>query len=398
MNQLRALSRKAWRRCSSLAARIGSLARRADSVVRRRRPAVCENVEAWASTRPDSQYRIVLPPRRLTRNLPHTVEPAIHDAFLDRQVAELRAKYLVRIDGARVVGANGLVVLPDGAHVADAVYGRPVLEDEPDYHAPRRRPVVRKDGSYFSLVVIWSNNRNYYHWMHDTLLRLHGVKEWLPEDVKYIVPKKHLAPFKLETLRLLGIEEKQLVYFTGDEIWETEALYHSCPTSNSGGSRPEPLRWLRDSIMGALEIAPTDSGRRKIYVSRKNTNRRRIVNEDEVEHFLQGRGFETVFPETLSFRQQVELWAQTDAVVAPSGAALTNMIFAPPGLAVVNMNQRNRMEWSYVFWTMADVLGHDYWYLTTEDASRRSEDADASVPLEKLAETLDRLQLDGRPS
>jgi capsular polysaccharide biosynthesis protein len=60
---------------------------------------------------------------------------------------------------------------------------------------------------------------------------------------------------------------------------------------------------------------------------------------------LAAHGIETVLPERLSFAEQVELFADSSLVVAESGAALTNLVFAPSTARIV-------------------VLGADRWDLT----------------------------------
>ena len=53
------------------------------------------------------------------------------------------------------------------------------------YRLRLQQPVVRKHcGAYFSLIHLWSTTRNYYHWMHDSLKRLYGILEYLPDDTE----------------------------------------------------------------------------------------------------------------------------------------------------------------------------------------------------------------------
>ena len=67
------------------------------------------------------------------------------------------------------------------------------------------------------------------------------------------------------------------------------------------------------------------------------------------------------------------------------------MLFAPSGLVVVDMIDPGMFDWTYVFWTMAEELGHEYWYLVADSVPRPGHQHDASVPLDKLAATLDRM-------
>lgn len=68
---------------------------------------------------------------------------------------------------------------------------------------------------------------------------------------------------------------------------------------------------------------------RKIFVSRKNTENARLINEADVREYFQRNGFEIVYPEEMSFEEQVELFSDAKCVVASTGAAVTNIIYCP---------------------------------------------------------------------
>jgi capsular polysaccharide biosynthesis protein len=88
------------------------------------------------------------------------------------------------------------------------------------------------------------------------------------------------------------------------------------------------------------------------------------------------------------------LFAHAEALVSPHGAGLTNMLFSRPGLKVVDLVELSMLDVAYIYWTMAEELDHEYWYLVTDPVPRRGYPNDTIVPLEKLAETLERMQLD----
>jgi capsular polysaccharide biosynthesis protein len=75
--------------------------------------------------------------------------------------------------------------------------------------------------------------------------------------------------------------------------------------------------------------------RRRLYLSRAGVRLRRTVNEAEIEALLAARGFETVRPETLSHADQVRLFGEARTIVSTGGAALTNLLFVPPGGTVI---------------------------------------------------------------
>jgi len=198
-----------------------------------------------------------------------------------------------------------------------------------------------------------------------------------------------LLPFQRETLALLGIDERQLEHFTGEEAWELESLYFSNCTTHAGWHRPDVDGWLRDTILRARGIFH-ETGHRRIYLSRRAGRRRRSVNEQAVVELLEQHGFETLVPETLSFRQQVEAFAEASIVVSTHGAALANILFAPPGLVVVEMIPPRMMRRAHFYWAMAESLRHTYWYFVAEDGHDGRHPADY-VPIEKLEATLDRV-------
>lgn len=69
----------------------------------------------------------------------------------------------------------------------------------------------------------------------------------------------------------------------------------------------------------------------KLYFRRPSHLYRPLQNEKEVASFLESRGFQSVYPEQFSLMDFISILKNADFVVAESGAAITNMMFAKPG-------------------------------------------------------------------
>ena len=75
---------------------------------------------------------------------------------------------------------------------------------------------------------------------------------------------------------------------------------------------------------------------RKIFLSRKNTRWRRVINEDEVSERLKNFGFEIVDVGTLSIKQQFHL-QQTSCLITPLGANSNFFLNLPSGANVIEL-------------------------------------------------------------
>lgn len=89
-----------------------------------------------------------------------------------------------------------------------------------------------------------------------------------------------------------------------------------------------------DNIREAVGVIQGQEPLKKIFVSRKNTQAVRLKNEEAVRSLFAENGFEIVFTEEMTFREQVECFGRAKCVVAASGAALTNIIFCQPGTLI----------------------------------------------------------------
>jgi capsular polysaccharide biosynthesis protein len=67
---------------------------------------------------------------------------------------------------------------------------------------------------------------------------------------------------------------------------------------------------------------------KRVYVSRRKDSKRVVRNEAEVEAAMREIGLSVVFPQDLSFRDQIALFSGAELVVATHGAGLANLVWA----------------------------------------------------------------------
>lgn len=115
--------------------------------------------------------------------------------------------------------------------------------------------------------------------------------------------------------------------------------------------------WLR--VRDALAPAPATLPKRRIFLDRRPSYRRRLTNDVEVRALLERRGFEPVFAEDLSYADQVRLFGETALLVAIHGAGISNILFAPPSLRMIEILSESYANPHY-FW-LSRTLGTAYY-------------------------------------
>jgi hypothetical protein len=362
------------------------------SKIYKRRPPICENVKQWCNNQPQSVcssiYPLIRESQVIFREPPNTIDPTIHQRFLDRLKSSIPEKYLVCIRGAKLVGCSGLLLLPDGSYTEEVVFGKFHLEKLPEYYSKKTK-CLKKYGNYYSLLQLFSCSGNYYHWMHDILQSLYLVIELLPKDIVFIVPN-NLTRWQYESLNAIGLNVERLCSFTGNEIWELDTLYFSPPTTISGHDLPEANKWVQSSLYKKFKVVPSCRNiKERIFISRRLARGRKIVNETEMQLILQEYGFQTYLLEEMSLEEQVNLFAKAKVVVASHGAGLTNLMFAQPGTRVLEIFEPSHIS-SLCYWSLCESMKHKYWYLfgTTVDNEECPNQTNIYVPLSKLIQCL----------
>jgi len=102
----------------------------------------------------------------------------------------------------------------------------------------------------------------------------------------------------------------------------------------------------------------------KIFLSRKNANKIRNYNEDEVKDVFINMGFAVVYPETLSVKEQITMFNNAKYIVGGSGAAFTNILFCNKNCKCI-VFAKSSIPLS-IFSTIAYVAGADLRYITEE--------------------------------
>ncbi|HVA07841.1 MAG TPA: glycosyltransferase family 61 protein [Acidimicrobiales bacterium] len=320
---------------------------------------VCESVLQWALAAPDASVERVRPASTVKRLPPNTLDTSVHEFFTSFPRSYLvPEKYIARVPGGRLFAGDGLLVLPDGSFSVESIYERRHLLEAPPFRKRLPRNETFYPGDYYSLLIKFVAGSNYYHWLHDGVLRLHEVIERLPADTRFVVPPRR-RPFQDETLALIGVSPDRLCELGDGGVARFENLYFSPPSAPTGVDSPEAELWFRERALNAYGIALGPPSRR-IYISRRGASYRRIANEPEVEVLLRDLGFEIHELEQYSLHDQVALFAEAEVLVSAHGAGLTNMLFSPPGLVVVDIFESTRFNKCY--WSMSTALGHRYWY------------------------------------
>jgi capsular polysaccharide biosynthesis protein len=259
-------------------------------------------------------------------------------------------------------------------------------------------------------TIIGQCTGNYAHWLTESLAKI-AILDAIPEFSEFpLLVDAGLHPNIYESLALINKNSRKIIVINRWEpvtVTKLLAVSHpayeryvphgvfsrEAPPHVNAFSR-EALRLLKDAVCDAREVAPITTTRR-IYLARgkASSNIRQIENIQEVEEAIRAKGVVSFTPELMTFAEQVAACKSAEIIVAPVGATLANMIFAPPGCKVVVLSPYYD-EANYFYYTnLAGVLGHKLYYVLgpQTDQSLHPIHRNYSIDVAVLGETLDEL-------
>jgi hypothetical protein len=229
-----------------------------------------------------------------------------------------------------------------------------------------------------------AHDGNIFHWLFEVLPRLKCV-EAVPQlrELPLLV-REPLNPFQETTLRLMGITNR--IITTNGKSAKVAQLYF--PSIASPPSiHPETVAWLRQAILGTTAALGPDSQDRKLYISRKDANARRVSNEDELMQALRPLGYECIVMSELSPQEQIETLRNAKSIVLAHGAAGAHLLFAPTNCNVIELHSP---KWpNSVYYTISKALGQPYGYLFGKHQNRQ---LDYEIDVKQLLSMLNATQ------
>ncbi len=179
--------------------------------------------------------------------------------------------------------------------------------------------------------------QNYFHWLLDWLPRLVLARTAIAHVDNIFTFAKPTSHYEIETLKRLLRSGEGVVHFDDAPGLRFERVIIENGVGEHAHSLFEGHPLVRDKLLADLQIEPTAPHlkRTRLYVPRRHS--RRVLNESEIWPVLEKAGFEKVDTDRMSFADQVEMFSRAEAVVAPHGAALTNLLFCQKHAKVLEL-------------------------------------------------------------
>ena len=247
-------------------------------------------------------------------------------AHYESSTYQTPAVEVIELHGILYCPTNNVLMTDDGVIIAESstTIRRP---EYLDHHALGARRIKTLQGTYSALR---SRFNHYYHHLIDHASRLYFLG--MPELESYgrigLLLKNGPTPFETYLLDRLKPCQVEPVALRSRRLYRIEKFLLITPMTrrHAGYQRQPYLRAFEEAFLPPRASIANE----RIYVGRRPKGRkgRRVLNEKAVMDVLRPLGFSHYLLEDLSFEEQARLFYDAEAVVAPHGAGLSNLIYA----------------------------------------------------------------------
>jgi hypothetical protein len=242
---------------------------------------------------------------------------------------------------------GGCIYRPDGSKVSysERFSGPGILfsPDNPEHLTTEARKTARQLPG--RTLYLGHYAAHFGHFLIETLSTFWALQKLDVSDFDHIAFHplafgKSLPFFARYCFEAFGINPDQLVFLDDgpvhfDEVVVPDRLFR--PWNDADPALNPVYTHIRNRALQSHGLGAS----RKIYLSRRRsvTSRsgRIVANEIRIEEMFARQGFQIVYPETLSFPDQLALYGGTRIMAGMAGSALHNGLFMPRGGQVIEL-------------------------------------------------------------
>lgn len=213
------------------------------------------------------------------------------------------------------------------------------------FHA-KNTAIVRKDKAQSiekGILISGASETNYYHWMLEVLSQLQFVTE-IPEkydDYPIIISLYSQKIPAVKAFIELANLRREFIFIESTSCYLVRDLLVITLPNNSVPNlkrtaltqvnysyvRCDSLFFLKEIACRGISDVIRTAPHKRIFFARKGVIRN--YNQEEIIKVVSAFHFHIVYMEDLDFQDQVTLMAHAEMIIGPSGAAWTNILFAP---------------------------------------------------------------------
>jgi capsular polysaccharide biosynthesis protein len=226
------------------------------------------------------------------------------------------------------------------------------------------RKITRFDKT---LYITNSNSHNFFHWFLDVLQKLEFISQ-VQEDVvnsklKIVIPNGHSNNYSKKSLEAFGLD---FYYQKKNEIIVSNESILLPDIAPTGNYRKELVIKLSQRMKNHWINKKFDSKQHKrIYISRKSSQKRKLKNENEIISILDKHNFIIVDFDKINFDEQLNYVLNSEIIVSVHGAGLTHMLWIKQKGKVLEIRAKDNCN-DNCYFSLASDLGHDYFYINAD--------------------------------
>ena len=215
---------------------------------------------------------------------------------------------------------------------------------------------------------------NYWHLFLEHLLPLiqaARLEAWGDEQLQVITKSKRppLIDAVIDGLRTEGVNLSVLEVGPHEHLQVDRLLIavNQCANVERTYGLAEAIPTARRVFSAAYRDRPPATGAGpRLYISRRGTKLRQIVNEDEIIAGLKRLGFEVFQSKWDNHPEQIAAFSGAEVVVGAHGANMTNIIFSSPGTRVLELFPNNHRKTSMLHLSAEHDLSHQPFFGSNE--------------------------------
>jgi capsular polysaccharide biosynthesis protein len=142
-------------------------------------------------------------------------------------------------------------------------------------------------------------------------------------------------PVVAACLALAGLKREDIIFFSRPvrlrEVWVPEVAFQEASHIYSA------YRAMWTAFLGSVDIPESDTTDQPLFVSRRYVNKGtgRYLGEEKIEDYLTRKGVRVLYPEQLSFAEQIRVFNKHKRIIGTSGSGTHNIMLSRTPKSIV---------------------------------------------------------------